>query len=114
MYINFMLEPDIAYATTTYIGYSTPNEGAYEKLSEEEQEDEISYPPDEFLENKTMVFQNLSDEANLKMQTLWTEMKSSEDEVRNQWIVPMFMLACVLLSIGILIRRYIKKKKDIF
>ena len=114
MYINFMLEPDIAYATTTYIGYSTPNEGAYEKLSEEEQENEISYPPDEFLENKTMVFQNLSDEANLKMQTLWTEMKSSEDEVRNQWIVPLFMLACVLLSIGILIRRYIKKKKDIF
>ena len=29
-------------------------------------------------------------------------------------LVPVFMLLCVLLSVGILIRRYIRSKKDIF
>ena len=32
MYINFMCEPDIAYANIDYICYSTPNSGAFEKL----------------------------------------------------------------------------------
>lgn len=114
MYINFMCEPDIAYATTEFIGYATPNSGAYEKLDDEIKNDGFSYPDDEFLNTKTTVFKNLSDEANLQMQTLWTEMKSAEEQTPNRWIVPTFMSLCVALSIGILIRRHIRKKKDLF
>jgi len=114
MYINFLCEPDVAYAVTDYIGYSTPNQGAFDLLDEEMQNDEIAYPEDAYLEEKTTVFKNLSDETNLKMQELWTEMKSAEVEHTNPWIVPIFMLLCVLLSVGILIRRYIRNKKDIF
>ncbi len=114
MYINFLCEPDIAYANTYYVGYSTPNTAAYEMLDDETKSDGISYLPDEYLNSNTTVFRNLSDEANQKMQDLWTELKSTQDETKNKWIVPVFMLACVILSITILILRYIKKKKDIF
>jgi hypothetical protein len=48
------------------------------------------------------------------MQSLWTEMKSAEEETPNKWIVPLFMILCVIASIVILIRRHIRKKKDIF
>ncbi len=48
------------------------------------------------------------------MQTLWTDMKSSEEQTPNKVIVPAFMSVCVIASLIILIRRYIKKKKDMF
>lgn len=114
MYINFMCEPDIAYATTSYIGYSTPNQAAFEMLDDEIKNDGISYLSDEYINEYTTVFANLSDEANLEMQRLWTDMKSTEESGTNKWLVPVFLLSCVVLSIGILIRRYIKSKKDIF
>lgn len=113
-YINFMCEPDIAYATTSYIGYSTPNQAAYEMLDDEVKNDGISYLSDEYLEEKTTIYNNLSDETNLEMQRLWTDMKSTEESGTNVWVVPIFLLGCITLSVGILIRRYIKKKKDIF
>ena len=102
MYINFLNEPDVAYAIADFIGYSTPNQKAYEMLD------------DDYIEEKTTVFCNLSDEANQKMQTLWTDMKSSEEQTPNKVIVPAFMSVCVIVSLIILIRRYIKKKKDMF
>lgn len=114
MYINFMCEPDIAFATTEYIGYSTPNSAAFEMLDDEVKNDGISYPDDEYLNNSTEIFRNLSDSANQNMQDLWTELKSTQDQNRNKWIVPAFLLGCILLSIGIIIRRHIKAKKDIF
>ncbi len=114
MYINFLCEGDVAYAVTDFIGYSTPNKAAFEMLDDEIKEDGISYPDDKFLEEKSTVFRNLSDEANMKMQTLWTEMKSSEENSPNRVIVPAFMVICVIMSLVILIKRYKKKKKDIF
>ena len=62
----------------------------------------------------TTIFVNLSDEANLQMQTLWTEMKSAENQNTNLWLVPTFLLLCLGLIIFTLIRRYVKKKKDIY
>ena len=76
MYINFMCEPEVAYAVADYIGYSAPNSGAYELLDDEVKEDGISYPDEDYLNNHTTIFRNLSDEANLYMQTLWTDIKS--------------------------------------
>lgn len=114
MYINFMCESDAAYAVTDFIGYSTPNQGAYEMLDDKIKGDSISYPDDEFIEEKTTTFRNLSDDANLTMQALWTEMKSSEEQTPNRVIVPAFMTICIVISLVIVIRRYIKKKKDIF
>ena len=114
MYINFMCEPDIAFANIDYICYSTPHSAAFEILDEEVQNDPISYPDEELIANRTDVFVNLSDDANKLMQDLWTEMKSSEDEAVNRWLVPIFLIMCLITVITVLIRRHIKNKKDIF
>lgn len=114
MYINFMCEPDIAYANIDYICYSTPHSAAYEMLDEETRNNPVSYPGDEYLDENTTIFVNLSDEANLQMQTLWTEMKSAEADSPNRWIVPVFLLLCLALIVFTLIRRHVKKKKDIY
>ncbi len=114
MYINFMCEPDIAFSNIDYICYSTPHSAAFEMLDEETQADPVSYPSEEYIAQNTTVFVNLSDEANAQMQTLWTEMKSAQPESANQWLVPIFLLLCIAAMIGILIRRHIKNKKDIF
>lgn len=114
MYINFMCEPDIAFANIDYICYSTPHTEAFQMLDEDVQNSSISYPDDEFINNKTTVFINLSDDASKKMQDLWTEMKSAEDSKTNMFIVPIFLLFCIGIIIFVLIRRHIKGKKDIF
>lgn len=114
MYINFMCEPDIAYANIDYICYSTPHSAAFEMLDEETQTNPVSYPGDEYLDENTTIFVNLSDEASLLMQTLWTEMKSAENETPNRWIVPVFLLLCLAGIIFTLIRRHIRSKKDIY
>ncbi|MCM1269325.1 MAG: ABC transporter substrate-binding protein [Ruminococcus flavefaciens] len=111
MYINFMCEPDIAFANIDYICYSTPHSGAYEMLDDEVRESHVSYPDSQFIADKTTVFVNLSDEANDLMKDLWTEMKS---ETANKWFVPIFLVVCILIIAAVLIRRYIKRRKDIF
>ena len=72
-----MCEAEVACATAENIGYSTPNTAALELLPEEIKNDTVSYPADEYIEENTTVFKNLSAEANQLMQDLWTEMKSS-------------------------------------
>lgn len=76
MYINFLCEPEVAYYNINYIGYSTPNTAAYDMIDDEVKNDGFSYPDAEYLNEKTEVFKNLSDEANQKMQDLWIEVKS--------------------------------------
>lgn len=114
MYINFMCEPDIAFANIDYICYSTPHSAAFDMLDEEVQNDPVSYPDEELIAERTTVFVNLSDEANKLMQDLWTEMKSAEDETTNRWLMPIFLIFCLVTIIVVLIRRHIKNKKDIF
>jgi len=114
MYINFMCEPDIAFANIDYICYSTPHQAAFDMLDEETQQSPVSYPDADFIRDKTTVFVNLSDEANLTMQNLWTEMKSAEDENTNKWFAPVFLICSIVLMVVVLVRRHIKEKKDIF
>lgn len=77
MYINFLNEPEIAAANIEYIQYSTPNDAALQLLDEEVRNNPISYPSDEVLEN-TQVYVNLSEETNLYLDRLWTEIMSAE------------------------------------
>ena len=114
MYINFLCEPDIAYSNIDYICYSTPHSAAYEMLDEETREDPMIYPDQDYLKEKGYVYDNLSKDGSKKMQDLWTEMKSAESETANRFLVPAFLILCILIVIGVLIRRHIKEKKDIF
>lgn len=112
MYINFLNEPEIAYANCTYIGYSTPNTAAYELLDDEIKNNPLQYPDDEYLQNKTEAFKDLSDETNEYTKQLWNEVKASSS---NSWVLMLiFLILAVVLSIYINIRRAKKKKQDAF
>ena len=78
MYINFLLEAEVALANSEYIGYSTPNIKAFDMLPDEIKNDGISYLDDEYLDTKTTVFKNLSDDANKLMQDLWIDIKTAD------------------------------------
>ena len=66
-FINFMLEAEVAKANAEYIGYSTPNKAAFDILPEEMKQNELIYPPQEYLD-KCYTFANLSEEVYNYMQ----------------------------------------------
>lgn len=63
-FINFLSEPENAAENVDYIGYATPNMGAYELLDEEIQEDETVYPAEEILD-KCEIFIDLGNKIKL-------------------------------------------------
>lgn len=63
-FINFLSEPENAAENVDYIGYATPNMGAYELLDEETQEDETVYPAEEVLD-KCEIFIDLGNKIKL-------------------------------------------------
>lgn len=74
MFINFLLDPEVAKTNTEYIGYSTPNTGALELLDEEITEDPVAYPSEEVLK-KAQSFIDLGDAIKL-YDRAWIELKS--------------------------------------
>ena len=64
LFINFLSDPENAKENVDYIGYATPNEGAYELLDKEVQEDETVYPSDEVLD-KCEIFKDLGNDIKL-------------------------------------------------
>ena len=63
-FINFLSEPENAAENVDYIGYATPNMGAYDLLDEETQEDETVYPSEEVLD-KCEIFIDLGNKIKL-------------------------------------------------
>lgn len=61
-FINFMLEPEVAKANSEYIGYSTPNQAAFELMDEDVKNNELAYPSKEYLD-KCYYFSNLPDDV---------------------------------------------------
>lgn len=112
MYINFLCEPEVAAANIEYIGYSTPNLAAYELLDEETQNNPVIYPPAEIMA-KAEFFYDLPPEVSAEMDALWVEVISAEVGY-SKWTIPVLILGCIVLSIGINVVRSIKKKRDIY
>lgn len=112
MYINFMLETEVAAANCEYIGYSTPHAEALKTLDEEISSNPIAYPDDETLEN-TESFLYLPKATSDLYDKLWTQILSN-DQRYNEWFVPILMVVCVAVSIGINIMRSIKKKRNTY
>lgn len=109
MYINFMCEPEVALATTDYIGYCTPNTGAMELMDEDVLNDPVRYPPKEVLENSE-VFSALPDDTNALIDREWVDVLSY-NENPNKWVGPVFLGLTFGASIVILIVRAVRSKK---
>ena len=97
MFINFLNEPPIAAQNTEYVGYGTANLAAYCLLDEEVRNDPILYPPQEILDNSEMYI-NLSDEANLMLDQLWTEVKASHKNILTWGILPVMTIAAIVIG----------------
>lgn len=75
-FINFMLDPENAAQNADYVGYSTPNEAAWELMDEEVINDERFYPPHDQRE-KLEVYENLGLEWLGKYNEYFLEFKMS-------------------------------------
>ena len=109
MYINFMLEAQVALANAEYIGYSTPNTAAYELLDDEIKNDPVAYPGVEALGN-TQVFTLLPTDTAKLLDGYWTEILSY-NESGSAWFGPVFLGLMFASSIVILAVRAFKHKK---
>lgn len=76
-FINFLCRPDIAAQNADYIGYSTPNDAAYELLDEEIQNNPTAYPDEDYLDNKCDVFVDLGIIITNAYYDAWLEVKSN-------------------------------------
>lgn len=110
MYINFLCEGDVAAQNIEYIGYSTPNSAAFALLDPETQNNPVSYPPQEILEN-TEPFLALDTETGLLVDALWTEVLST-DYGYNKWSMPIFVAVALLLCVGLNVVRKLRKNRE--
>ena len=109
MYLNFLNEPNVAAENMEYIMYSSPNTGAVSLLDEEISGNTDLYAPPEVLAN-TEVFIHLSEETNLLLDELWTDILSDDASYLN-WVMPVFViLAIVVIGASLILRS--KKKKN--
>lgn len=74
-WINFLCRPDIALRNFEYITYSTPNQGAFDLLDPEIQENKAVFPDMKSLTNSE-VYRYLGDEDDQVYNELWKEVKS--------------------------------------
>ncbi len=74
MFINFLLDPEIAKMNAEYIGYSTPNLGALKLLDKEVTSNPVAYPPKSVMD-KTETFIDLGDKLRLYDEA-WIKLKS--------------------------------------
>lgn len=76
MYINFLMEPEVALANAEYICYASPNTDVVKMEDYTYHDSEILYP-NENDRPKTEYFHNLDDETRQYMDRLWEEVKLS-------------------------------------
>lgn len=107
MYINFMSEAQVALENANYINYASPNNTAKEIMDDEVKNNKIIYPDEEIL-NGCEVYTDLPEETNILIDSLWSEILSS-DSSYNGWVIPIFLI--ILLVLCFIIRIKIRKKK---
>ena len=74
MYINFMLEPEIALANANYIGYASPNMAVVENPDYDYYQDEILYPKEEDMPY-VEYYHGMDTDIRLYYENLWLELK---------------------------------------
>lgn len=112
LYINFMLETEVAAANSAYIGYSTPQKYAKRLLDEEVSSNPIAYPPEAVL-IKAESFQNLPASVSRQIDAGWTNLMSAHTG-QEDWFIPVFLILCIGAMIAIQTARSIKKRRNYY
>lgn len=110
MYINFLNEPQVAANNAEFTMYSSPNIEAIKLLDEDMRENKDLYPTSEELKG-TQAFVNLSEETNLLLDQLWTDVLS-QDSGYLDWVMPVFVVFSVAVILTNSIRKKRKKKEN--
>ncbi len=74
LYINFLLEPEIATANAEYIGYASPNTAVINNEDYYYYQNEILYPKDEDMP-KVQYYHDIDDKIRIYYETLWVQVK---------------------------------------
>ena len=74
LYLNFLLEPEVALANAEYICYGSPHTAVFSNPEYTYFEDELLYPKEGAF--KTQLFRNLSPKTLALMSTLWDDVKN--------------------------------------
>ncbi len=108
LYINFLLDPQVALSNALYIGYATPNTGVLEHPDYAEmRENEYLYPSEENMPD-TEYFRNLPQETLDRFSELWNEIRIHGSDNTHIYIGFAVVGAAALFFI---IRKSIIKKK---
>ena len=107
LYINFMLEEDIAVANANYICYATPHKLVLESDDYDLKGEPVLYP-DEGEMPKTEMFENLSYETQNYMTMLWNELKIEGNSNLDAYIG---LSVTLVLVAAYMIYRFLKKRK---
>ena len=74
LYINFLLEPEIALANAEYIGYASPNTAVINNPEYCYYQNEILYPKKEDMP-KVEYYYDISEEVRNYYENLWLDLK---------------------------------------
>ncbi len=107
LYINFMLEEDIAVANANYICYASPHELVLESDDYDLKGDPVLYPAEEDMP-KTEMFENLDYETQNYMTMLWNELKIEGNSNMDAYIG---LSITAVLIVAYATYRFIKKKR---
>ena len=108
LYINFMLDPEIALSNALYIGYATPNTGVLNHPDYAEMRDnEFLYPSEENMP-EVEYFHNLPQETLDMFSQLWNEIRIYGSD--NTHIYVGFAVVG-LAVVFFIIKKYITKRK---
>ena len=108
LYINFLLEPEIALANAETIRYASPNTEVLKMPEYTLKDNEIIYPKDESVYDNVQYFHNLPQESLNLMTTLWDELKIEGNS--NTGIYIGAGVAVVAIA-GFAIYKAVQKKK---
>lgn len=75
MFIDFLCRPDIALKNAVYIGYSTPNQGAFDMMDESVKQNKVVYPDQEIVK-QCEVYKDLGTDYVEMLDRAWTEVKA--------------------------------------
>lgn len=109
MFINYMCEVDVALQNALFVQYTSPVEAVRDLLPAELRDSELMYPDPELIERSEYP-SVISDELNSAMDMAWSQMKSFDD-TGNQWLVPVFLLVAIAMTVFNVWRRRARKKR---
>ena len=109
MFINFMCEVDVALQNALFVQYTSPVEAVRDLLPAELRDSELMYPDPALIERSEYP-SVISDELNSAMDMAWSQMKSFDD-TGNQWLVPVFLLVAIAMTVFNVWRRRARKKR---